>query len=75
MKNKDNKIREPIVNPIEFLGSQYSEAKPMPQPVIDEILTTLRHARSFISSRLRMHSDSIAIYDELIKNLEEFYGK
>jgi len=75
MKNKDNKIREPIVSPGEFLESQYSEAKPMPQPVIDEILTTLRHARTFITSRQKMHFDGVTLYDELIKNLKEFYGK
>ncbi len=39
--------------------------------VIFEIITTLKHARTFITTKQRMHSTGIELYDELIVFLEE----
>ena len=46
----------------------------IPKHVMDEILSTMRHARTFITSRQKMNPTGIELYDELIKNLQEFYG-
>ncbi len=37
-------------------------------------LTTLRHARTFITSREKMHSDGVMLYDEDIAALERAYA-
>ena len=34
-----------------------------------EIVTTLRHARTFIVSREKMHPDGVKLYDELLAHL------
>ena len=37
----------------------------IPADLLQETLTTLRHARTFITSRERMHADGVKLYDEL----------
>lgn len=37
---------------------------------VDEILITLKHGRIFITSREKMHSTGVQLYDELISMLE-----
>lgn len=39
--------------------------------LIDEIWHTMKHARVFIDSKQKMHSDGINLYDELLKKLDE----
>ena len=38
--------------------------------VLLNIITTLKHARTFISTKQRMHSTGIELYDELVIFLE-----
>jgi len=38
--------------------------------VLSEMIVTLKHARTFISSRNKMHPTGIELYDELIVFLE-----
>jgi hypothetical protein len=38
----------------------------------DEVLVTLKHARTFITSREKMHPDGVKLYDELLANLKRF---
>lgn len=39
--------------------------------VLSEIITTLKHAQIFISSRQKMHHDGIKLHEDLITNLED----
>ena len=39
--------------------------------VFNEIITTLKHARIFISTRQKMHPDGIKLHEDLITNLED----
>jgi hypothetical protein len=48
----------------------------MSTTMITEIITTMRHAQAFISSKQKMHADGIELYDKLLKGLEgENYGE
>jgi len=70
------KVTKTGVNPPDFLASTqyFRKVRVIPEAVIDEILTTLNHARTFIASREKMHPDGIKLYDGLTKNLKDFYG-
>ena len=37
----------------------------------NEILTTLKHARVFITTREKMHKTGVELYDKLIEKLEQ----
>ena len=39
--------------------------------ILTEILSTLEHARIFITSREKMHKDGVKLYDELIDRLKK----
>ena len=39
--------------------------------LLDELLLTLKHARTFITTREKMHPDGVELYDELILKLEQ----
>ena len=38
---------------------------------LDEIITTLKHARLFIISREKMYEDGIKLYDELLTKISD----
>lgn len=40
------------------------------RPEIQELVTTMRHARTFITSREKMHPTGVSLYDELLSKLE-----
>lgn len=37
---------------------------------VKEIVNTMKHARTFITSREKMHPTGVELYDELLANLE-----
>lgn len=39
--------------------------------LIEEIYHTLKHARTFIGSREKMHPEGIQLYDELLSKVED----
>ena len=42
---------------------------------IEEIYHTMRHARTFITSRERMHPDGVRLYDEMLGKIEDIVTK
>ena len=57
-----------------------SRKEPQPKPtkmkeLIPDLLSTLRHARIFITSRQKMHETGIFLYDELITKVEKLESK
>jgi len=46
------------------------ETKSIPMNMIEEIYHTMRHARTFIASREKMHPDGVKLYDELLETIE-----
>jgi len=72
------KYREPMLTKeqIEFLNSAFND-KPtknntisLDEETLDEIIVTLRHAITFITSRQKMHKDGVSLHKELIEKLE-----
>lgn len=57
----------------EVLDEMDHEAKYLPATIIslEDVLTTLKHARVFIASREKMHPIGIELYDELTKRIED----
>jgi hypothetical protein len=45
----------------------YWAAEDAVRPILRELAVTLEHARVFIESRQRMHSDGLALYDDALK--------
>ena len=39
--------------------------------IIDEIIVTLKHSRTFVTSRQKMHPNGVLLYDQLIESLED----
>jgi hypothetical protein len=55
----------------EILDEMDNEAKYLPaENILADIITTMRHARIFITSREKMHPAGIELYDELLGKLE-----
>jgi len=55
--------------PINIDDWKYPPGVTISSMVIEEIITTLRHARVFITSREKMHPDGAKLYDDLVDNL------
>ncbi len=59
------------------LDDMEHEAKYQPHPIdrkialLREALITLNHARIFIATREKMHPTGIALYDDLVSQIEE----
>lgn len=55
----------------EIMDEMDHEAKYLAAPwSLSEVITTMRHARVFISSREKMHPTGVELYDELLERLE-----
>ena len=39
--------------------------------IVDEIIATLNHARTFVTSQQKMHPNGVLLYDQLIESLED----
>jgi hypothetical protein len=69
----DDKKR--TIESIQSITHDFQGSKAIPQSVINNIISTLKHARIFISSREKMHPDGIKLYDELLNGMVDFYGE
>lgn len=58
------------VNRVEAAGACSGSIGPDYRQLLAETLTTMRHARVFITSREKMHPTGVELWDELVGKIE-----
>jgi len=54
----------------EIMGEMDHDSAHLPaEDILADVITTMKHARVFISSREKMHQTGIELYDELLERL------
>ena len=56
--------------PTSMIDLDFPEGITLGKKQVEEIISTLKHARTFITSREKMNPTGVKLYDELIKNLK-----
>lgn len=71
MSNGTDQSREFFIARAEAIVKQAETARILNGKLLDELLVTLKHARTFITTRQKMHPDGVELYDEIIQALEQ----
>jgi hypothetical protein len=71
MSNSTDQSREFFIARAKAMLEQNEKARILNGALLDELLVTLKHARTFITSRQKMHPDGVELYDDLILTLEQ----